>query len=828
MAPRRKFFVKEGSRFGRLVVLREEKKPSDPHHHYYLCQCDCGNTKLIRDRCLCSGETKSCGCFWKEAVSEYTSKQSEKYAIPLGTRFGYLEVIEDLGTLLIGKKRDHCYKCRCDCGNEVVLRQYCLKRGQFSCGCRRNEKSSKTLSEKAKRLRSYPDWLSSLLVYKEEIEGVKNKEYIYEEQLHFKCSNCGTIVEKPISYVMSLNKNRQDPIVLCLNCSNHRSSFEEEVFQYVYSVIPDLTIKRNIWGVLRDGQVQFELDLYIPERNIAIECNGDYFHSESYNKDCKYHQRKFKLAEDKGIHLIQIFESFWKSNKEKIKTYLKDILSPTYKIYARTCVLKPIDKKEANAFYGMYHLQGGSQFCHINYALYYNEDLIAVMSFSKSGLHEQKNDNFFELVRYAVKSGVRLIGGASKLLTCFEKNHNPVYLLSYSDNDFFTGNMYLKLGFVLEKYTKPRYHWYMRDQTVRTRESSQLKYLSRQYPELYKESLSIEGNKEDFIMTSLRAVKVWHSGNKRWVKSYNNFTEKETVCPIKLISELNSRSLDIKEEVFNFISSLGVSIDCTNSLYDCFIPKHNLAIYFSFTSYHNDLKRPKNYYRDKFYFCSDRNIRSIIIFESDWRESRNKILDLIKYSILPKIKIPARKCEVKHVSIETAFNFYNQYHIQNKSILATINLGLFYNSELVAVMGFGSSSFHNRQVKEGDYELHRFVTKTGFTVVGGASKLLKHFEENYHPKFLLSYSWNDWFSGDMYAKLGFNLTKKIPPDYYWYLDGESINKRKCRLSKLNVLYKDLFQEALDKQASNKEDYVMEKLGAVKIYRSGSKRWEKFY
>ena len=94
--------------------------------------------------------------------------------------------------------------------------------------------------------------------------------------------------------------------------------------------------------------------------------------------------------------------------------------------------------------------------------------------------------------------------------------------------------------------------------------------------------------------------------------------------------------------------------------------------------------------------------------------------------------------------------------------------------------------------------------------------------------FLLSYSWNDWFSGDMYAKLGFNLTKKIPPDYYWYLDGESINKRKCRLSKLNVLYKDLFQEALDKQASNKEDYVMEKLGAVKIYRSGSKRWEKFY
>jgi hypothetical protein len=143
-------------------------------------------------------------------------------------------------------------------------------------------------------------------------------------------------------------------------------------------------------------------------------------------------------------------------------------------------------------------------------------------------------------------------------------------------------------------------------------------------------------------------------------------------------------------------------------------------------------------------------------------------------------------------------------------------------------MGFGSSSFHNRQIKEGDYELHRFVTKTGFTVVGGASKLLKHFEKEYHPKFLLSYSWNDWFNGDMYAKLGFNLTKKIHPDYYWYLDGNNINKRKCRLKYLRVAYPEIFQEALDNNASNKEDYVMEKLGAIKIYRSGSKRWEKIY
>ena len=261
---------------------------------------------------------------------------------------------------------------------------------------------------------------------------------------------------------------------------------------------------------------------------------------------------------------------------------------------------------------------------------------------------------------------------------------------------------------------------------------------------------------------------------------------------------------------------------------DFYLPEYNLAIEYNGSYYHSDTRKPKNYHEEKFYLCEEKGIKLISIFELDWRESRNKILDLIKYSILPKIKIPARKCVVEHISIEEAFNFYNKYHIQNKSILATINLGLFYNSELVAVMGFGSSSFHNRQIKEGDYELHRFVTKTGLTVVGGASKLLKHFEDNYHPKFLLSYSWNDWFNGEMYAKLGFTLTKKIHPDYYWYLDGDNINKRKCRLKYLRVAYPELFQEALDNNASNKEDYVMEKLGAIKIYRSGSKRWEKIY
>ena len=80
----------------------------------------------------------------------------------------------------------------------------------------------------------------------------------------------------------------------------------------------------------------------------------------------------------------------------------------------------------------------------------------------------------------------------------------------------------------------------------------------------------------------------------------------------------------------------------------------------------------------------------------------------------------------------------------------------------------------------------------------------------------------------MYSKLGFILDCMVPPNYYWYLSGECINKRQCRLKALSEKYPELYQKAIDTKASNKEDYIMESLGAIKIYRSGSKRWIKRY
>ena len=59
-----------------------------------------------------------------------------------------------------------------------------------------------------------------------------------------------------------------------------------------------------------------ELDIYIPELKIAFEYNGDYWHQEGIKKPIGYHQDKTDRCIDKGIKLLHIWESDWRSDKK--------------------------------------------------------------------------------------------------------------------------------------------------------------------------------------------------------------------------------------------------------------------------------------------------------------------------------------------------------------------------------------------------------------------------------------------------------------------------------------------------------------------------------
>lgn len=121
-----------GHRFGKLVVKnRALHKQSGAFE--WLCECDCGKTKVVPSGSLRQGRTKSCGCMATKGRRKDIS----------GQKFGRLTVVEFHS---MNSNRTSNWKCLCDCGTELVVRKSCLDikgtggdEKTYSCGCQKRE-----------------------------------------------------------------------------------------------------------------------------------------------------------------------------------------------------------------------------------------------------------------------------------------------------------------------------------------------------------------------------------------------------------------------------------------------------------------------------------------------------------------------------------------------------------------------------------------------------------------------------------------------------------------------------------------------------------------
>lgn len=186
----------------------------------------------------------------------------------------------------------------------------------------------------------------------------------------------------------------------------------------------------------RDIIKPLELDFVLENENIAIELNGNYWHSEiGGGKDKDYHINKSKLCNKKGYKLIHIFEDEWNNKKEIVKSRIKHILNLSKnKIHARKCVIKEVEQKNKSKFLNENHIQGDSV-DKIRYGLFYKDDLISLMTFSKERISNGNNPNdlFWELNRFCSKINFSVIGGFDKLLSHFLKNNNYKKITTYAD-----------------------------------------------------------------------------------------------------------------------------------------------------------------------------------------------------------------------------------------------------------------------------------------------------------------------------------------------------------------------------------------------------------
>lgn len=248
--------------------------------------------------------------------------------------------------------------------------------------------------------------------------------------------------------------------------SNKRSAEEIQLYDWIVSMIPNIEVTHSNKSILEDGR---DIDILIPELNIGIEYNGIYSHiyrefesTPSKIKDSTYHLSKTEKCNNKGIQLIHIFSDSWTKKPDTVKTILMSKLGVNKKIFARKCEIRIPTLHEKNIFLNSYHLQGADKSKYY-YGLYYNNELVNIMTFGASRYNKKYN---WELIRYSGCIGITVVGGFSKLLKHFRKQFEGS-IISYADRCYSDGGVYNSNGFTLLRINKPSYYYVDLNKCVR-------------------------------------------------------------------------------------------------------------------------------------------------------------------------------------------------------------------------------------------------------------------------------------------------------------------------------------------------------------------------
>lgn len=277
------------------------------------------------------------------------------------------------------------------------------------------------------------------------------------------CNKCNKIFYIHNKTLKSRIKAKHE---ICTNCNplmstkkGRKSIIEVELLDFIKENYKEsiLLNKRNII-------MPYELDIYLPDIDLAIELNGIYWHNELYkNKKCHY--EKTKLCEILNIHLIHIYEDAWTYKKKIVKSRILNLLNKNKDIiFARKCKIKDVSYNDAKEFLNNNHLQGNCV-SKIRLGLYNNDKLVSLMTFGKPRLNLNsvtKKENIYELIRFTNKINTSVVGGASKLFKYFINIYKPEEIISYADRSWTSkikSSLYEKLGFIFQKETTPNYYY---------------------------------------------------------------------------------------------------------------------------------------------------------------------------------------------------------------------------------------------------------------------------------------------------------------------------------------------------------------------------------
>lgn len=213
-----------------------------------------------------------------------------------------------------------------------------------------------------------------------------------------------------------------------------------------------------------------ELDLFSPDKKLAIEFHGTRWHSSLTGKTTA-HRHKADLCEANGVQLIQLYETEWVNRRDQVIDKLDAIFHRDMtRVYARKLELREMngkaDRDAVNDFMERNHIQGHSS-SQWACGLWLGASLVAVCTFKygtgyASGGQLENTGKYWELNRYATGDHLSVIGGLSRCIKAFERSHQDVHtIVSFADRRWTcpTRSAYSSSGFVEKGRVEANYQY---------------------------------------------------------------------------------------------------------------------------------------------------------------------------------------------------------------------------------------------------------------------------------------------------------------------------------------------------------------------------------
>lgn len=236
------------------------------------------------------------------------------------------------------------------------------------------------------------------------------------------------------------------------------SIMEHDVCDFIRNIDPTLTIIHNDRNQIKP----YELDIYLPDVQVAIECDPSFTHNSSPNRYSNrdnviakdYHKHKTDMCDKIGIRLIHVFGHNWAHSQKLVKSIIKNAIGKSGRVkYAKDTEFRRVRRRAGFEFVkenSIYRCPDGEM-----YGLFdENNRICDMMIFNKQGKH-----NKYVINTFCPAYDTVVVGGISKLIHNFRELHPGCVLEAHVNRALFDGHGWNKCGFVHVRNTDPEFNW---------------------------------------------------------------------------------------------------------------------------------------------------------------------------------------------------------------------------------------------------------------------------------------------------------------------------------------------------------------------------------